>query len=69
MPPVRQAFPIHSGAWIRARAGVVVVRHVPALVCESCGQSWIEDEAAANLQRIVQTTHKEKTQVEVAPSA
>ncbi|MFO7958630.1 MAG: type II toxin-antitoxin system MqsA family antitoxin [Candidatus Brocadiia bacterium] len=45
--------------------GVVVVRHVPALVCETCGESWIEDETAANLERIVETARSEKSQVEV----
>ncbi len=45
--------------------GVVVVRHVPALVCETCGESWFEDETAVNLERIVETARKEKSQVEV----
>ncbi|NBC48809.1 MAG: YgiT-type zinc finger protein [Gammaproteobacteria bacterium] len=33
--------------------GVVVVRYVPALVCDQCGEEWIEDPVAAALEAIV----------------
>jgi len=45
--------------------GVVVVRHVPAGVCQRCGESWIEDHTAANLERIVETARRERSEVEV----
>ncbi|MGB7415633.1 MAG: type II toxin-antitoxin system MqsA family antitoxin [Thermosynechococcaceae cyanobacterium] len=34
-------------------SGVVVVRHVPARVCQQCGEGWIQDSIAANLEKIV----------------
>ena len=45
--------------------GVVVVRHVPAGVCQRCGESWIENGTAANLERIVETARRERSEVEV----
>jgi YgiT-type zinc finger domain-containing protein len=32
--------------------GVAVVRHVPARVCTTCGESWIDDDTAAKLEQI-----------------
>ena len=34
-------------------SGVVVVRHVPARVCQQCGEDWIQDSVAAHLEKIV----------------
>ena len=34
--------------------GVIVVRHVPALVCDQCGTDWIEDSVAEILETIVE---------------
>ena len=45
--------------------GVAVVRHVPARVCETCGESWIEDDAAAKLEQIVQRARRDHRPVEV----
>ncbi|MFW5923155.1 MAG: type II toxin-antitoxin system MqsA family antitoxin [Planctomycetota bacterium] len=45
--------------------GVVVVRHVPARVCQICGESWIEDSTAERLERIVDSARREKSEVEV----
>ncbi len=33
--------------------GVVVVRNVPALVCDLCGTDWLEDDVAQALESIV----------------
>lgn len=33
--------------------GVVVVRHVPATVCSQCGEEWIGDQVAEQLETIV----------------
>ncbi|MFP4076877.1 MAG: type II toxin-antitoxin system MqsA family antitoxin, partial [Halochromatium sp.] len=33
--------------------GVVVVRHVPAFVCDQCGEEWIQDPVAAALEALV----------------
>jgi YgiT-type zinc finger domain-containing protein len=45
--------------------GVTVVRHVPASVCETCGESWVEDETAAKLEQIVDRARRGQSQVEV----
>ncbi len=39
--------------------GVVVVRHVPAMVCQSCGESWLEDGTTARLEQIVENARRE----------
>jgi YgiT-type zinc finger domain-containing protein len=33
--------------------GVVVVRKAPAFVCTQCGDAWIDDSVAVNLESIV----------------
>jgi YgiT-type zinc finger domain-containing protein len=45
--------------------GVVVVRHVPATVCEQCGAEWLSDSVAARLERIVEEARSKKALVEV----
>ena len=46
-------------------SGVVVVRNVPALVCNQCGEEWIPDEIAAKLESIVSSARNEHRQIEV----
>ena len=46
--------------------GVVVVRDVPAQVCNLCGADWIEDTTAEALERIVEQAHEKHTVVEAA---
>ena len=39
--------------------GVVVVRRVPATVCDQCGEEWIDDAVAADLeQRVADARHR-----------
>ncbi len=45
--------------------GVVVVRHVPARVCSLCGEAWVEEAQAAQLETIVESTRDNKRQFEV----
>jgi len=45
--------------------GVVVVRDVPALVCEQCGSEWIDDKDSEQLEKIVQDARKKHAMVEV----
>ena len=45
--------------------GVVVVRHVPARVCTLCGESWLEDPTAKNLERTVEEARARRHEVEV----
>jgi YgiT-type zinc finger domain-containing protein len=46
--------------------GVVVVRHVPAIVCEQCGAKWIDDNEAEKLEEIVAEAKEKHTMVEIA---
>jgi YgiT-type zinc finger domain-containing protein len=45
--------------------GVVVVRHVPAVVCEQCGAEWIDDKTAEELETVVNEARKKHAMVEV----
>jgi len=45
--------------------GVVVVRNVPALVCDQCGADWIADEIAERLENTVNDARQRHRQVEV----
>jgi len=45
--------------------GVVVVRNVPALVCDQCGADWIADETAERLEKTVNDTCQQHKQAEV----
>ena len=46
-------------------SGVVVVRHVPATVCGQCGEAWIADDVAAELELRVVEARERNAQVEV----
>jgi YgiT-type zinc finger domain-containing protein len=46
--------------------GVVVVRDVPALVCDLCGADWLEDSVAEKLELIVEQARLKHPVVEVA---
>ena len=45
--------------------GVVVVRDVPAMVCDQCGEAWIEDGVAAVLEEITADARQRQAVVEV----
>jgi YgiT-type zinc finger domain-containing protein len=47
-------------------SGVVVVRQVRATVCSQCGEEWIDDATARELERIVDDARQRRLQVEVA---
>ena len=46
--------------------GVVVIRNVPAIVCDQCGSDWIEDDIAEKLEKMVESARKKHPIVEVA---
>ena len=46
--------------------GVVVVRDVPAQVCNLCGTDWLEDSVAEKLEQIVEQARLKHPVVEVA---
>jgi YgiT-type zinc finger domain-containing protein len=45
--------------------GVVVVRNVPATVCDQCGAEWIDDATAAELEKMTDDARRRGAQVEV----
>ena len=45
--------------------GVVVVRDVPALVCNQCGSDWIDDKTADDLEVVVNNAKKNHAMVEI----
>ncbi|MBM4343054.1 MAG: type II toxin-antitoxin system MqsA family antitoxin [Deltaproteobacteria bacterium] len=49
--------------------GVVVIRQVPASVCGQCGEEWIDDAVAAELERRSADARKRGAQVEVLSMA
>lgn len=46
--------------------GVVVVRHVPATVCEQCSTEWIDDETSEKLEQLVNEAKQKHSMVEVS---
>ncbi len=47
-------------------SGVVVVRRVRATLCSQCGEEWLDNEAALELERIVADARARRHEVEVA---
>lgn len=47
--------------------GVVVVRNVPASVCEQCGEDWIDNETMISLESIVEDAKENKSEIEMVP--
>lgn len=45
--------------------GVVVVRDVPAMICTQCGEEWIDNATAKDLEKIVGEARRKKAQFEV----
>ena len=46
--------------------GIVVVRGVPTLSCVQCGEDWIEDAVAEQLEKLVTQARTRKLEIEVA---
>ncbi len=47
------------------KSGLIVVRNVPALVCTQCGEEWIEDSTAIELEQITARAKAQNSQLEV----
>ena len=47
------------------KSGLIVVRNVPALICTQCGEEWIEDSTAIQLEEITARAKAQNTQLEV----
>ena len=47
------------------KSGLIVVRNVPALICIQCGEEWLEDSTAIQLEEITARAKAQNTQLEV----
>ncbi|HMX40789.1 MAG TPA: type II toxin-antitoxin system MqsA family antitoxin [Saprospiraceae bacterium] len=50
-------------------SGVVVMRDVPAFICNQCGEEWLEDAIAKKLEIITARARSQNTQIEVLAMA
>lgn len=48
---------------------IVVVRHVPAEVCEQCGAEWISPQTATRLEKMVAAARRKRAEVEILSAA
>lgn len=48
---------------------LVVVRHVPATCCSLCGESWLDDGIAEEMENIVRDARVRRSQLEVIDMA
>lgn len=44
---------------------LVVIRNVPAKICQQCGDEWLEDKVFQQIEQIVEKAKKEHRQFEV----
>ena len=51
------------------KTGVVIVRNVPAFVCNQCGEDWIENHTSAKLETIAERARAENAQLEMVSMA
>jgi len=49
--------------------GVIILRHVTANVCSTCGEAWIDDVVAAALEKLVKEARTASRQVEIVDLA
>lgn len=47
--------------------GVVVVRDVPATICDQCGEEWLDDETSRRLETIVDDARAKNAEFELVP--
>ncbi|MCF8247304.1 MAG: type II toxin-antitoxin system MqsA family antitoxin [Saprospiraceae bacterium] len=47
------------------KTGVVVVRNVPAYLCNQCGEDWIDNSVSLELVKIADRAKKQNTQLEM----
>lgn len=44
---------------------VMVIRHVPALVCDQCGEEWLTDTVSSELESMVNEVRKKRPLIEM----
>ncbi len=49
--------------------GLIVVRNVPALICDQCGEGWLKDEISERLEHLVRAAQERSFQLEVIDMA
>jgi YgiT-type zinc finger domain-containing protein len=47
--------------------GIIIVKDVPASVCNQCGEEWINSKIAKELEKIIESARKQKLQLEIIP--
>lgn len=50
---------------LELETGLLYVKNIPADVCSQCGEVFIPDEVAAELEKIVASARKQKAEIEV----
>ena len=51
------------------REGLLVARHVPAEICEQCGEAWISDETARHLDTYLREAKASRRPLEIIDMA
>ena len=44
---------------------IIVIRNIPATVCSLCGESWIDDNIAENIELLVEEAKRKNRMIEV----
>jgi len=44
---------------------VIIVRHVPALVCAQCGEAWLDDDQSRKIEGLVEEAKAQNHEVKV----
>lgn len=50
-------------------AGLLVIRGVTARICDQCGEEWLSDNTAAQVETVFQRAKRQKTEFEVVAMA
>jgi YgiT-type zinc finger domain-containing protein len=74
MKPISNQCPLCKGSMNQGKTtftadlgfGVVVIRGVPAMVCELCGADWIEDHIAEKIEKQVESAKRNYQMVAVS---
>ncbi len=45
--------------------GVIVIRDVPATVCDQCGEEWLDDQTLEHIEHLVDHAKQAKSQLEM----
>lgn len=50
---------------VELETGLLYIKQVPADVCNQCGESFISDDVAEKLEKIVEKAKQQKVEIEV----